>query len=212
MNACAERMCNMAKRTLIVNGSPRPHGNTVALIEEMKKTLEGEVVEISAFRSNIAPCVDCRGCVKTAKCVVRDEMDTIYADDYDNVVIATPVYFGTMPGAMMSLLSRFQPQHAAMFFLDIPRNISPKKAGLILTAGSRKNEDRAMPHVRCMFNMFNARGYEGYEVISNNTDEVPADQDEAAMAAARRLGEYLNEDWPEGADLRDLWDVKRGRA
>lgn len=202
----------MAKRTLIVNGSPRPHGNTVALIEEMKKTLEGEVIEISAFRSNIAPCVDCRGCVKTAKCVVRDDMDIIYADDYDNVVIATPVYFGTMPGAMMSLLSRFQPQHAAMFFLDIPRNISPKKAGLILTAGSRKNEDRAMPHVRCMFNMFNARGYEGYEVISNNTDEVPADQDEAAMRAARRLGEYLNEDWPEDADLRDLWDVKRGRA
>ena len=202
----------MAKRTLIVNGSPRPHGNTVALIEEMKKTLEGEVIEISAFRSNIAPCVDCRGCVKTAKCVVRDDMDIIYADDYDNVVIATPVYFGTMPGAMMSLLSRFQPQHAAMFFLDIPRNISPKKAGLILSAGSRKNEDRAMPHVRCMFNMFNARGYEGYEVNSNNTDEVPADQDEAAMAAARRLGEYLNEDWPEGADLRDLWDVKRGRA
>lgn len=202
----------MAKRTLIVNGSPRPHGNTVALIEEMKKTLEGEVIEISAFRSNIAPCVDCRGCVKTAKCVVRDEMDTIYADDYDNVVIATPVYFGTMPGAMLSLLSRFQPQHAAMFFLDIPRGISPKKAGLILTAGSRKNEDRAMHHVRCMFDMFNARGYEGYEVISNNTDEVPADQDEAAMAAARRLGEYLNEDWPEDADLRDLWDIKRGRA
>lgn len=202
----------MGKRTLIVNGSPRSHGNTVALIEEMKKTLEGEVIEISAFRSNIAPCVDCRGCVKTARCVVRDEMDTIYADDYDNVVIATPVYFGTMPGAMMSLLSRFQPQHAAMFFLDIPRNIRPKKAGLILTAGSRKNEDRAMPHVRCMFNMFNARGYEGYEVISNNTDEVPVDQDEAAMAAARRLGEYLNEDWPEDADLRDLWDVKRGRA
>lgn len=202
----------MAKRTLIVNGSPRPHGNTVALIEEMKKTLEGEVIEISAFRSNIAPCVDCRGCVKTAKCVVRDEMDTIYADDYDNVVIATPVYFGTMPGAMLSLLSRFQPQHAAMFFLDIPRGISPKKAGLILTAGSRKNEDRAMHHVRCMFDMFNARGYEGYEVISNNTDEVPADQDEAAMAAARRLGEYLNEDWPADADLRDLWDIKRGRA
>ena len=202
----------MAKRTLIVNGSPRPHGNTVALIEEMKKTLEGEVIEISAFRSNIAPCVDCRGCVKTAKCVVRDEMDTIYADDYDNVVIATPVYFGTMPGAMLSLLSRFQPQHAAMFFLDIPRGISPKKAGLILTAGSRKNEDRAMHHVRCMFDMFNARGYEGYEVISNNTDEVPSDQDGAAMAAARRLGEYLNEDWPEDADLRDLWDIKRGRA
>ena len=44
----------MAKRTLIINGSPRPHGNTVTLINEMKKTLEGEVVEISAFRNRIA--------------------------------------------------------------------------------------------------------------------------------------------------------------
>ena len=200
------------KRTLIVNGSPRPHGNTVALINEMKKTLEGEVIEISAFRSKIAPCVDCRSCATTAKCVVRDEMDIIYADDYDNVVIATPVYFGTMPGSMMSLLSRFQPQHAAMFFLDIPRGISPKKAGHNVTAGSKKNEANVMHHVRCMFSMFNARGYEGYEVISNHTDELPAAEDKAALEAARRLGEYLNEDWPEDADLRDLWDIKRGRA
>lgn len=202
----------MTKRTLIVNGSPRPHGNTVALINEMKKTLEGEVIEISAFRNKIASCVDCRGCAKTAKCVLHDDMDIIYADDYDNVVIATPVWFGTMPGPMLEILSRFQPQHAAMFFLDIPRGISPKKAGLILTAGSKKNELNSLHHVRCMFSMFNARGYEGYEVISNFTDEVPAAEDEAALAAARRLGEYLNEDWPEDADLRDLWDIKRGRA
>lgn len=202
----------MVKRTLIINGSPRSHGNTATLIDEMKKTLQGEVVEISAFRSKIAPCVDCRSCSTTAKCVVRDDMDIIYADDFDNVVIATPIYFGTMPGPMLSLLSRFQPQHAAMFFLDIDRGISPKKAGLIMTAGSRKNESNALHHVRCLFNMVNARGYQGYEVISNNTDEVPADQDERALAAARRLGEYLNEDWPEDADLRDLWDIKRGRA
>ena len=200
------------KRTLIVNGSPRPKGDTVALINEMKKTLEGEVIEISAFRSNIAPCIDCRGCKKTAKCVVHDDMDIIYADDYDNVVIATPVYFGTMPGQMLSLLSRFQPQHAAMFFLDIPRNIKPKKAGLILVAGSKKNEKSALRHVNCMFSMFNARGYEDYMVVSNNTDEVPACEDEQAKAAARRLGSYLNEDWGPDADLRDLWDIKRGRA
>lgn len=200
------------KRTLILNGSPRPKGDTAALIAQMRTTLQGEVVEISAFRSNIAPCVDCRGCKKTAKCVVHDDMDIIYADDFDNVVIATPVYFGTMPGQMLSLLSRFQPQHAAMFFLDIPRNIKPKKAGLILTAGSKKNEKSALRHVNCMFSMLNARGYEGHEVISNNTDELPACEDQAALAAARRLGAYLNEDWGPEADLRDKWDAKRGRA
>ena len=74
-------------KTLIINGSPRLHGNTVALIDELKRHLEGEVIELSAFRSNIAPCVDCRGCWKTARCVVRDDMEVIYGDDFDNVVI-----------------------------------------------------------------------------------------------------------------------------
>ncbi len=96
---------------------------------------------------------------------------------------------------MMSLLSRFQPQHAAMFFLDIPRNIRPKKAGLILTAGSRKNEDRAMP-------MFAACSTCSTRVGTKATGHLQQYRRgarrprQAAMAAARRLGEYLNEDWP----------------
>ena len=53
---------------------------------------------------------------------------------------------------------------------------------------------------------------ESKDVVSNNTDEVPASEDEQAKAAARRLGSYLNEDWGPDADLRDLWDIKRGRA
>ena len=55
------------KKTLIINGSPRPKGDTAALIAELKRNLKGEVVELSAFRSKIAPCVDCRSCWKTAR-------------------------------------------------------------------------------------------------------------------------------------------------
>jgi len=100
----------MSKKTLIINGSPRPHGDTATLIAELKKHLIGEVVEISAYRSNIAPCVDCRGCWKTAKCVVKDDMSLIYNDDFDNVVLASPVYYMTLPGPVLSLMSRFQPR------------------------------------------------------------------------------------------------------
>ena len=127
------------KKTLIVNGSPRVNGDTAALVAELKRHLKGEVVEISAYRSNIAPCVDCRGCAKTAKCVVRDDMDIIYADDYDNVVLASPVYFMTLPGQVLNLMSRFQPQHAAMYFLNQPLNLRPNKGALILTAGGKGN-------------------------------------------------------------------------
>ena len=45
-------------KTLIINGSPRPNGNTAALLRELKAQLEGEVLEISAFYDHIAPCLD----------------------------------------------------------------------------------------------------------------------------------------------------------
>ena len=77
----------MPKKTLITNGSPRLHGDTATLINELKKHLTGEVVEISAYRSKIAPCVDCRGCWKTAKCVVKDDMSIIYNDDFPISII-----------------------------------------------------------------------------------------------------------------------------
>ena len=47
----------MSNKTLIINGSPRPEGNTAWLIGVLREHLEGEIMEISAFRSGIAPCV-----------------------------------------------------------------------------------------------------------------------------------------------------------
>lgn len=184
----------MSKKTLIVNGSPRVHGNTAALIDELKQHLDGEIIEISAFRSNIAPCVDCRGCWTTARCVVRDDMEVFYGDDFDNVVIASPVYFADLPGQMMNLISRMQPWHAAMFFLNDPLKQRPKKAGLILTAGSKGNAMSATRHAGTLFKLLNAKGFDEHIVVSGNTDTIPADQDEKALADARALAAWLNED------------------
>ena len=181
-------------KTLIINGSPRPDGNTVALIRELKKHLEGEVVEISAFYSNIAPCVDCRGCWKTAKCVVDDGMQVIYEDDFDNVVVASPVYYGTLPGSVLSLMSRLQPWHAATYFINEPLVQRPKKAAAILTAGGKGNQERAFHHLRALFRMLNAGGFEEHLVCSANTDTIPACDDSQALEQARALANWLNSD------------------
>ena len=180
-------------KTLIINGSPRPQGNTAALIAELKKHLEGEVIELSAFRSNIAPCVDCRGCWETARCVVRDDMEIIYGDDFDNVVIASPVYFGTLPGKMLSLISRMQPWHAATFFIKEPLRQRRKKSAAILTAGSKGNQANSHHHMGALFKMLNARGFEEHLVCSPNTDTIPAWEDEKALADVRALAKWLNE-------------------
>lgn len=181
-------------KTLIINGSPRRDGNTVALIRELKAHLEGEVVEISAFYSDIAPCVDCRGCWETAECVVHDGMQTIYDDDFDNVVVASPVYYGTLPGQVLSLMSRLQPWHAATFFIRQPLNQRPKKSAAILTAGGKGNEERAHHHLRALFRMLNARGFQDHIACSGNTDTVPASDDEAAKEQVRAIAAWLNSD------------------
>jgi multimeric flavodoxin WrbA len=179
-------------KTLILNGSPRPNGNTVALINELKRHLEGEVIELSAFRSSIAPCVDCRGCWETARCVVRDDMDVIYGDDFDNVVIASPVYFSTLPGKMLSLISRMQPWHAATFFIKQPLVQRRKKSAAILTGGGKGNCANASHHLSAFFRMVNAHGFREHMVISAQTDTIPAWEDEAAIAGVREMAEWLN--------------------
>lgn len=181
-------------KTLIINGSPRREGNTVALINELKKHLSGEVVELSAFYSDIAPCVDCRGCWETAECVVHDEMQVIYDDEFDNVVIASPVYYGTLPGSVLSLMSRLQPWHAAMFFIGKPLNQRPKKSAAILTAGGKGNEERAHHHLRAFFRMVNASGFEEHIAYSPNTDTFPASEDEKAKAEVEKIACWLMED------------------
>ena len=179
-------------KTLIINGSPRRDGNTVSLIRELKARLEGEVVEISAFYSDIAPCVDCRGCWETAQCVVHDGMQVIYDDDFDNIVVASPVYYGTLPGAVLSLMSRLQPWHAAEFFLGKPLDQRPKKSAAILTAGGKGNEERAYHHLRALFRMLNARGFEDHIACSGNTDTLEASADETAKARVREIAAWLN--------------------
>lgn len=182
----------MGKRTIIINGSPRVSGNTAYLIGVLREHLEGEIVEISAFRSDIAPCVDCRGCWETAKCVVHDGMQVIYDDDFDNIVIASPVYYATLPGSVLSLMSRLQPWHAAAYFLKQPLQLRPKKSAAILTAGGKGNAERAQHHLSAFFRMVNAQGFREHTACSPSTDTLPAWQDPQAIAAVREIARWLN--------------------
>ena len=183
-------------KTLLINGSPRPKGNTAALIRELKDHLEGEIIEISAFYDRIAPCIDCRGCWETARCVVHDGMDVIYEDDFDNVVIASPVYYGTLPGSVLSLMSRLQPWHVATHFLKEPLVQKPKKAAAILTAGGKGNAEKAYMHLNAFFRMLNARGFREHTACSSNTDIVPAEQDLNAKQQVLAIAHWLNSPEP----------------
>ena len=89
-------------------------------------------------------------------------------------------------------MSRMQPWHVAKFFLDQPKELRQKKAGVILTAGGKGNEERVYHHLMAFFRMVNARDFREHMVSTLNTDTVPAEADQDALSAIPALAAWLN--------------------
>lgn len=66
----------MAK-VLLINGSPREHGNTFTALNEVAKTLNEEGVEteiINIGKQAVQGCIACGMCGREGKCTFRDEL------------------------------------------------------------------------------------------------------------------------------------------
>jgi multimeric flavodoxin WrbA len=179
-------------KTLIINGSPRRNGDTAFLLAELKNHLRHEVVELSAYYDAISPCVDCRACTKKKGCIINDRMQLIYEDDYDNIVIASPIYMSNLTPPLMSIASRFQAYYCAKRFLRdefIPR---AKKSALILVGGGDGGPREAIRLSEWMFKKLNAAGHGQYTALSLKTDAVPSSQDEEAVKQVKEIARYFN--------------------
>jgi len=179
-------------KTLIINGSPRPNGDTASLLREFKQHIDAEIIEISAYRDKIAPCVDCRRCWKNLGCVIKDDMEKIYADDFDTVVIASPVYMSNLTGPVLSLASRFQIYFAAARILKTPIERRPKKGILMLVGGGDGGAEPAIESAKLIFKMMRATLSEDDIILSLQTDKIPAKEDSAAMEKVREVAVKFN--------------------
>ncbi len=179
-------------KTLIINGSPRKKGDTVALLDELKKHLNGEIIEIFAYKNNISPCIDCRYCWKEGICAIQDDMQIIYNDDYDNIVIASPIYMSGLTGPLISLASRLQVYYASKRFLKKEIKVSPKKGLLILVGGGSGEPDYAIKVAKWMFKQLGATYNKEFLILSLNTDNISASQDKEAMKKIREVATKLN--------------------
>ena len=66
-------------KTLIITGTPRKKGHTIAMAEYLAGQLDGEVEWLSVDnRKDITPCRDCRYCFTHPKCAIDDPMNEIY--------------------------------------------------------------------------------------------------------------------------------------
>lgn len=98
-------------KVLIINGSPRKGGNTAIAVAEIAKILKQERIEVIDYQigvKDIRGCTACNYCRLNGQCVFNDEVRELASifEQVDGVVIASPVYFASANGSLISLLDR----------------------------------------------------------------------------------------------------------
>lgn len=124
-------------KILVLNGSPRPHGNTAAMVAAFAKGAQenGHQVDVvNVCQKKIAGCLACEYCHKKdsgheRQCVQQDDMQEVYPllDEAEMIVLASPVYYHSFSGQLQCAINR-------IYALDKPKHL--KKAALILSSGS----------------------------------------------------------------------------
>ncbi|MCD7928861.1 MAG: flavodoxin family protein [Clostridiales bacterium] len=96
---------------LILNGSPRKNGNTALAVAELEKVFVEEGVKTETVQvggRDIRGCTACNYCKREGKCVFDDLVNELAPklEACDGLVVASPVYFASANGALVSLLDR----------------------------------------------------------------------------------------------------------
>ncbi|MCM1990629.1 flavodoxin family protein [Oceanirhabdus seepicola] len=124
--------------TLILFASPNKKGRTNMLLEEYLRNakIEGEIVNL--YESNISPCIDCGFCSsKKGECSIKDDMTDLYdkLQKFENIVIASPMYFGMFPAPLKALIDRTQVLWCKKYVFN--DKIEVKRNGImVITAGN----------------------------------------------------------------------------
>ena len=98
-------------KVLLINGSPRPNGNTSMALAEMKRIFEKNGVEAEEIRVGnkaIRGCIACGTCFQKGQCVFDDLVNETAPkfEAADGIVVATPVYYSSANATVIAFLDR----------------------------------------------------------------------------------------------------------
>ncbi|MCL2847808.1 MAG: NAD(P)H-dependent oxidoreductase [Firmicutes bacterium] len=180
-------MSKLDKKVLILDGRLRQGGNTDFLLQRLLNNFDN-AVGASIARTQIFACTNCEACLSNSKCIINDDMQTIYhqAKTADFVVLASPIIFGNLSGRIIDILSRLQCYFKGEFN-KLPKVGKVKQGAIILIAGGSSNNDVefALKTAKLLLKILNV---ENPTIIASlNTDKVPTSQDKEAIETIDKL-------------------------
>ena len=98
-------------KVLMINGSPRPNGNTSLALREMETIFKSEGIEteiVQVGNKAIRGCIACGKCAETGKCVFDDAVNEIAPkfEAADGLVVGSPVYYASANATLVAFLTR----------------------------------------------------------------------------------------------------------
>lgn len=102
----------MSKKILVITGSPRKNGNSLAMTEAFIKAAEAKghaVVRFDAAEMKIGGCHACETCFKTGKACSFDDDFNLIAPEIpvaDAIVFTMPVYWYSIPSQIKGVIDR----------------------------------------------------------------------------------------------------------
>ena len=179
----------MGKKVLVISTSPRKGGNSDTLADAFVQGAReaGNTAEkIALYDKTIGFCKGCLSCLKTQRCVIRDDADSIVQKmlTADVLAFATPIYYYGMCGQMKTLLDRANPLYAADYrFQDI----------YLLAAAAEEDEhtvDGAVAGLMGWIDCFDKARLAG-TAFAGGVTAVGDIQDHPALQKAREMGSNL---------------------
>ena len=166
-------------KVLILNGSPRPMGNTAMFAAAFRDGAESaghKVDVVGVAKLKINGCLGCEYCHKAGagKCIQKDDMQDVYPKlaEADVIVIASPIYYWSFSGQMQSVITRFY----------APGKPAAKKYAMILSSGSPDVYNAPISQYKDIL------AYFGAEDLGIKTFNGPDQLSEENLAEVRAFG------------------------
>lgn len=181
----------MAKKVIILNGSPRPNGNTAALVDRFAQGAKDAGHNVERFdlqQLDLHPCLGCCGGGKDAvsPCVQKDGMGEVYPayEAADVVVLASPLYYWSISAQLKTCFDRL----FAVAECN-PGYANPRKDTALLMAAEGNDFDSAVHWYEgiCKFMGWKDVG----RVLCGGVFDAGAIAGKSELDAAYRLGRGL---------------------
>lgn len=141
----------MAK-ILFINGSPNENGCVSTAMDEVIHLLNENGIETEKLwlgKKAMPDCMACMKCQETGKCVFQDQVNEIglRIDEFDGIVVGSPVYYGGPNGRLTSFLDRL--------FFSVPDDKFNGKFGAAIVSCRRGGASAAFERLNQYFLMEN---------------------------------------------------------